>query len=194
MILIFNHTPTQIGTDGTENLSLFDANASANTTVPVGSQTKGIAFYRGLGCSVGDADSLGTTEGFPCRWTDHAFLATRNIGIVHVPFSDLAHAPSGAPETIFGQTDISDCATKACISPVSLAFDSNGRIVTTSDTTNEVWMVRRLYNPDAGKILTDKANAADAASEAKDEAKDAAAEEAKASAEDVAAPEDSASK
>jgi hypothetical protein len=135
---------------------------------------------------------LGTTEGFPCRWTDHAFLATRNIGIVHVPFSDLAHAPSGAPETIFGQTDISDCSTGTCISPISLAFDQNGRILTTSDTTNEVWMVRRVYNPDAGKILTDKANAADAASEAKDEAKEAAAEEAKAPNQNDLVPEDSA--
>ncbi|KAG2181734.1 hypothetical protein INT44_008549 [Umbelopsis vinacea] len=182
---------TNIAADGSENLSLFDANASANTTVPVGSQTRGIAFYRGLGCSVGDADSLGTTEGFPCRWTDHAFLATRNTGVVHVPFSDLAHAPSGAPETIFGQTDISDCSTGTCISPISIAFDQMGRIVTASDTTNEVWMVRRVYNPDAGKILTDKANASDAASEAKDEAKEAAAEEAKAPKEDATVPEDS---
>lgn len=167
----------QIIADGSENLSLFDTNASTNTTVPIGSQTNAIAFFRGLECSVGDADSMGTTSGMPCKWTDHAFLATTNTGIVHIPFSDLAHAPSGAPEAIFGQTDISGCGTNACISPVSLAFDLNGRIITASDRTNEVWVIKRKYNPDAGKILTDKANAADAAAEAADAAAEAASED-----------------
>lgn len=160
-----------------EQLSLFDITASDNTTIPLGTKTSDIKFYRGLGCSVGDSETMGTTDGMPCRWTDHAFLAAPSAGIIHVPYSDLAHAPMGAPETLFGQSDLSDCgANKACVSPSSLSFDHDGRILSVSTATNEIWIFRRIYNKEAGKLLTDKANAYEAAKEAADEAAEEAAE------------------
>ncbi|KAG2177365.1 hypothetical protein INT43_008022 [Umbelopsis isabellina] len=160
-----------------EQLSLFDITASENTTIALGTKTSDIKFYRGLGCSVGDPETMGTTDGMPCRWTDHAFLAAPNAGIIHIPYSDLAHAPMGAPETLFGQSDLSGCgAGNSCVSPTSMAFDRDGRILSVSTATNEIWIFRRIYNKEAGKLLTDKANAYEAAKEAADEAAEEAAE------------------
>lgn len=133
------------------------------------SHASSIYFYMGTFCSVGDMDTMGTSVGMPCNWTDTPIVAYHNTNrVVHLPFDDLGHVPrwDKQEEVIFeAQSDIA---------PVGLAVDAFGRLVVSSDNTNEIFMIQRIYDENAHKALTDKYDAHERAQEAKEEAKERA--------------------
>ncbi|KAG0176156.1 hypothetical protein DFQ28_007655 [Apophysomyces sp. BC1034] len=151
--------------------------------VPLAPQSYASAlfFYMGTFCSVGNTNTRGTSVGMPCNWTDTPIVAYHGApgqrnghSVVHLPFDDLGHQPrwDKQGEVIFEAA--APCTEQPCISPTGLAIDSFGRLLISSDETNEIFMVHRIYNPQAAKILTDRDNAKEAAEEAKEEEKEEA--------------------
>ncbi|KAF7721372.1 hypothetical protein EC973_004816 [Apophysomyces ossiformis] len=149
--------------------------------VPLAPQSYASAlfFYMGTFCSVGDTDTRGTSVGMPCNWTDTPIVAYHGaIGqpsghsVVHLPFDDLGHKPRWDKQVEVILEGAEPCTEAPCISPTGLAIDSFGRLLVSSDETNEIFMVNRIYNPQAAKILTDRDNAKEAAEEAAEEAKE----------------------
>ena len=127
-----------------------------------------VHFYMGEFCSVGDLSTQGTSVGLPCNWTDTPILTNHGVAeqpsghnVVRLHFDDLGHKPrwDKEPEVILGEAE--PCRDSGCISPFGLAVDNFGRLLVSSDTTNEVFMVSRAYNQTAVKLLTDRANAED---------------------------------
>jgi hypothetical protein len=60
---------------------------------------------------------------------------------------------------------------------VGLAVDEYGRLLISSENSNEIYMVRRVFNANSAKMLTDIANQKEEAKEAADELKQQAMEE-----------------
>jgi hypothetical protein len=134
--------------------------------LPPKSLASSIYFYMGTFCSVGDLTTHGTSVGLPCNWTDTPIVANHGFSgqaaghnVVHLPFDDLGHKPrwDKAPEVILEEAE--PCSGDGCISPYGLAVDGFGRLLISSDETNEIFMVSRIYNEHAVKILTDRDNA-----------------------------------
>ncbi|KAG2225970.1 hypothetical protein INT45_002436, partial [Circinella minor] len=155
--------------------------------IPVAPMNKASAvhFYMGQFCSVGNENTLGTSVGMPCNWTDTPFVAYRgNPGqpdghrVVHLPFDDLGHKPrlDKSEDVIFQSKQ--PCQGEGCIDPVGLAIDDYGRLLVSSQNTNEIFMVQRIYNANAARLMTDAALAAEEAAEvAAEEAEKLAKEE-----------------
>ena len=144
-----------------------------------------IHFYMGQFCSVGNDKTLGTSVGMPCNWTDTPIVAYRgNPGqpdghrVVHLPFDDLGHKPrlDKNEEVIFQSKQ--PCQGEGCIDPVGLAIDDYGRLLISSQNTNEIFMIERIYNVNAARLMTDEALAAEeAAEEAAEKAEELAKKE-----------------
>ncbi|KAL0084487.1 hypothetical protein J3Q64DRAFT_1611902, partial [Phycomyces blakesleeanus] len=136
--------------------------------IPSNTHAAGIFFYMGNFCSVGTSDSLGTSVGLPCDWTDTPLVAYHGVdgkeaghSVVHLPLNDLGHKPEWDKSVEVVLEAEEPCGTsddKACIGPVGLAVDKFGRLLVSSDTTDEIFIVYRKYNEDAAKELTDEAN------------------------------------
>ncbi|KAI8083016.1 uncharacterized protein BX664DRAFT_301585 [Halteromyces radiatus] len=146
-----------------------------------GSKTAGLFFYMGTGCSVGTQDTKGTSVGLPCNWTDTPIVAyhgepaqPNGHSVVHLSFDDLGHKPrwDKPAEIILQQVD--PCTSAPCFSPVGLAIDEFGRLLISSEESNEIFMVRRIFNAQSAKLLTDIANAREEAKEAEEEQKEEA--------------------
>ncbi|GAN03431.1 lsorbosone dehydrogenase [Mucor ambiguus] len=127
-----------------------------------------VHFYMGEFCSVGDLSTQGSSVGLPCNWTDTPILANHGAtghsaghNVVRLYFDDLGHKPrwDKEPEVILEESE--PCDEEGCITPFGLTVDKYGRLLISSDTTNEVFMVSRIYNQEAVKMLTDRANAED---------------------------------
>lgn len=136
-------------------------------------------FYMGTFCSVGDLTTQGTSVGLPCNWTDTPIISNHGFSgqseghnVVRLHFDDLGHKPrwDQVPDVILEQAE--PCAGTGCISPYGLAVDGFGRLFISSDETNEVFMVSRIYNEHAVKLLTDRDNAANGNSKTEEEGKD----------------------
>ncbi|KAI9299840.1 hypothetical protein BJ944DRAFT_171782 [Cunninghamella echinulata] len=142
-----------------------------------GLKAAGLYFYMGTGCSVGNAQTLGTSVGLPCNWTDTPIVAYRgNTGrseghsVVHLPFDDLGHKPRwDKPAEVILQQE-QPCQSEGCFTPVGVAVDDYGRILVGSEETNEIYMVRRIFSNTAAQALTDIANKKEAIKEAAMEA------------------------
>lgn len=163
-----------------------DNNQQPAIPLAPGLKSAGLYFYMGVGCSVGNAQTLGTSVGLPCNWTDTPIVAYRGAtgkpeghSLVHLSFDDLGHKPrwDKPAEVILEQE--SPCQSGGCFTPVGVAVDSYGRILVGSEETNEIFMVRRIFSNMAAKALTDIANEKEAIKEAAAEAAEAEAEEAK---------------
>ncbi|RCI04166.1 hypothetical protein CU098_011037 [Rhizopus stolonifer] len=122
-----------------------------------------VHFYLGTFCSMGDSTTMGTSVGLPCNWTDTPILANHGIdgqpaghNVVRLPFDDLGHKPrwDKEPEVILEQAE--PCNDNECLSPNGLAVDKYGRLFVTSDKTNEILVVSRIYSERAIHMLTDK--------------------------------------
>ncbi|GAA5798746.1 hypothetical protein HPULCUR_004152 [Helicostylum pulchrum] len=134
--------------------------------LPSNSFASSVFFYMGTFCSVGDLTTDGSSVGLPCNWTDTPIIANHGLSetagghnVVRLHFDDVGHKPrwDKEPEVILQETSI--CAGPGCISPFGLAVDTFGRLFISSDETNEIFLVSRIYNQNAVKILTDRANA-----------------------------------
>ncbi|KAI9321653.1 hypothetical protein BX666DRAFT_1850289 [Dichotomocladium elegans] len=136
--------------------------------VPLAPNTAASAmyFFMGTWCSVGDRETLGTSVGMPCNWTDTPIVAYRGHPgqpqghyVAHLPFDDLGHVPrwDKSEEVILkaaaGSCDIPE---SNCLSPAGLAIDKFGRLLVTSETTNEIILVKRNFNERATTMLTEK--------------------------------------
>ncbi|KAI9269144.1 hypothetical protein BDA99DRAFT_570332 [Phascolomyces articulosus] len=143
-----------------------------------------VHFYMGQFCSVGSDKTMGTSVGMPCNWTDTPIVAYRgNAGqadghrVVHLPFDDLGHKPRwDKKEDVIFQTKQA-CVGEGCISPVGIAVDDYGRLLVSSQDTNEIFMIQRIYNVNAARLMTDKAIALEEAEELKEAALDNEKEE-----------------
>ncbi|KAG9126114.1 hypothetical protein FRC07_004820 [Ceratobasidium sp. 392] len=68
--------------------------------------------------------------------------------VVRIPFKEDGSGPVAAPnsqtgyETIVGAPDLSKCANQ-CIRPVGLVFDQGGRLIVSSDSTGEVFVIQK---------------------------------------------------
>ncbi|KAI9012648.1 hypothetical protein CLU79DRAFT_709035 [Phycomyces nitens] len=170
----------------TGNIDLYCENNKNNQgpAIPVPSNTHavGILFYGGNFCSIGNEDSLGTSVGLPCSWTDTPLVAYHGVdgkepghSVVHLPVNDLGHKPEWdkTVEVVLEAEEACGTNDGSCISPVGLAVDKFGRLLVSSDTSDEIFIVYRTYNEDAAKELTDEANKkealADQASENEEE-------------------------
>jgi hypothetical protein len=120
-----------------------------------------VAFYMGTFCSVGTLTTEGTSVGLPCNWTDTPIVANhghsgqaQGHSVVRLPFDDLGHKPrwDKEPEVILAEAQ--PCAGPGCLSPSGLAFDTFGRLYVSSDETNEIYIVSRIYNQKASVKLT----------------------------------------
>ncbi|KAI8377849.1 uncharacterized protein BYT42DRAFT_496844 [Radiomyces spectabilis] len=136
-----------------------------------------IYFYMGTFCSVGDLETLATSVGLPCNWTDTPIVAYHGVSgqsqghsVVHLPFDDLGHVSrwDKPEEVIFAAA--SPCTGAGCISPIDIAVDGYGRLIISSDESNEIFLVHRIYNELAAQMLTDKDNKKEALKEAAEEA------------------------
>lgn len=125
-----------------------------------------VYFYMGTFCSVGDLRTGGTSVGLPCNWTDTPILANHGVSgqshghnVVHLAFDDVGHKPrwDKEPEVLLEEAE--PCSGEGCISPYGLAVDSYGRLIVSSDETNEIFILYRTYNEHAVKLLTDAADA-----------------------------------
>jgi hypothetical protein len=126
-----------------------------------------VFFYMGTFCSVGDLTTQGSSVGLPCNWTDTPILANHGMtgqagghNVVHLHFDDVGHKPrwDKQPDVIVEEAE--PCSGSGCFSPYGLATDSFGRLFISSDETNEVFILSRIYNQNAVKMLTEKDNAA----------------------------------
>ncbi|KAI7898912.1 uncharacterized protein BX663DRAFT_489681 [Cokeromyces recurvatus] len=126
--------------------------------LPPNSIASSVHFFMGQFCSVGDLKTGATSVGLPCNWTDTPILANHGSGnVVHLPFDDVGHNPrwdKHTPEVILSS---SQCTHGACFTPFGLAVDHFGRLLVSSDESNEIVMISRIYNEKALKVLTDKA-------------------------------------
>ncbi|KAL0078834.1 hypothetical protein F4703DRAFT_1905968 [Phycomyces blakesleeanus] len=170
---------------------------SQQPAFPLTSSSNAIAvnFYMGESCSVGDLESMGTSVGMPCNWTDTPIVAyhgqeggPEGHSVVHLGMDDLGHRPrwDKREEIIFEAAEPCSSDDLPCISPVGLAVDSFGRLFISSDDSNEIFRVNRIYNPKAAQELTDKDNAKEAAADAAADAKEDAEMEAKEQAQEKA--------
>ncbi|KAI9020237.1 hypothetical protein CLU79DRAFT_703979 [Phycomyces nitens] len=170
---------------------------SQQPAFPLTSPSNAIAvnFYMGESCSVGDLESLGTSVGMPCNWTDTPIVAyhgreghSEGHSVVHLGMDDLGHRPrwDKKEEIIFEAAEPCSSDDLPCISPVGLGIDSFGRLFISSDDSNEIFRVNRIYNPKAAQELTDKDNAKEAAADAAADAKEDAEMEAKEQAQEQA--------
>ncbi|KAI9490460.1 hypothetical protein BDB00DRAFT_931248 [Zychaea mexicana] len=140
-----------------------------------------VHFYMGQFCSVGDDKTLGTSVGMPCNWTDTPIVAYRGSAgqadghrVSHLPFDDLGHKPRwDREENVIFQAK-QPCQGDGCLTPVGLAVDGYGRLLVSSEDTNEVFMIQRIYNLNAARLMTNKAIAKEEAQEAIEESKEMA--------------------
>lgn len=122
-----------------------------------------VQFYMGNFCSVGDLKTQGSSVGLPCNWTDTPIIANHGVSgqagghnVVRLQFDDLAHRPrwDKTPDVLIQETE--PCTGSGCISPYGLAIDSFGRLIVSSDETNEIFLMSRIYNEDSVRMLTDR--------------------------------------
>ncbi|KAI8374990.1 hypothetical protein EDC96DRAFT_457192, partial [Choanephora cucurbitarum] len=125
-----------------------------------------VQFFMGTFCSVGDDKTLGTSVGLPCNWTDTPLVANHGNpsqpeghSVVRLPYDDLGHKArwDKKPEVILAQKE--SCKEKDCFSPYGLAIDKYGRLFVSSDTTNEIIIVNRVYSKQAIYTITAKLEA-----------------------------------
>ncbi|ORZ16938.1 hypothetical protein BCR42DRAFT_326793 [Absidia repens] len=163
-------------------------NQSPAIPLEPGLKSAGLFFYMGTGCSVGDLETLGTSVGLPCNWTDTPIVAYHGSNgrpeghsVAHLPFDDLGHKPRWDKQAEIILQQIEPCNSSSCFSPVGLAVDEFGRLLISSENSNEIFMVRRIFNANSARVLTDRANLKEeqkeAAEEAAEEAKEAEQEE-----------------
>ncbi|KAI8971685.1 hypothetical protein BDF20DRAFT_693350 [Mycotypha africana] len=137
-------------------------------SVPLSSNSiaTSVLFYMGEFCSVGDEETHGTSVGLPCAWTDSPILANHGLpgqsaghSVVHYVFDDLGHKPRWDldPDVILKEEK--PCTESTCFSPYGLAVDKYGRLLISSDETNEIFVISRIYNEKAVELLTKKAEA-----------------------------------
>lgn len=124
-----------------------------------------VFFYMGTFCSVGDLTTQGSSVGLPCNWTDTPIVANHGMtgvagghNVVHLHFDDVGHKPRWDKEPDVIVSDAEPCSGSGCFSPYGLATDSFGRLFISSDETNEVFLLSRIYNQNAVKMLTDRDN------------------------------------
>ncbi|KAG8789308.1 hypothetical protein FRC12_013662 [Ceratobasidium sp. 428] len=94
------------------------------------------------------------------QWEGDAFVsfhgswnrdAATGYKVVRVPFKEDGSGPIAAPnsktgyESIVGAPDLSKCASK-CIRPVGLVFDQGGRLIVSSDSSGEVFVIQKSGN------------------------------------------------
>jgi hypothetical protein len=120
-----------------------------------------VAFYMGTFCSVGTLTTGGTSVGLPCNWTDTPIVANHGLSgqaqghsVVRLPFDDLGHKPRWDKEPEVLLAEAQPCAGPGCLSPSGLTFDTFGRLYVSSDETNEIYIVSRIYNQEASVKLT----------------------------------------
>jgi hypothetical protein len=125
-----------------------------------------VYFYMGSFCSVGDLKTGGTSVGLPCNWTDTPIVANHGISgqsaghnVVHLAFDDVGHKPRWDKEPEVLLEEVEPCSESGCVSPYGLAIDNFGRLLISSDETNEIFILSRTYNEHAVKLLTDEADA-----------------------------------
>ncbi|KAI7871667.1 hypothetical protein BDF14DRAFT_1878506 [Spinellus fusiger] len=164
-------------------------------TLPPSSNAVDLQFYMGDFCSVGDLLSMGTSVGLPCNWTDTPLVAYHGYkgqpmghNVVHLGMDDLGHQPrwDKKPEVLFEAENACTQDTSVCMSPSGLAMDTYGRVFIASDTTNEIFRVSRVYNPNAAQELTDRDNQREADKDAAADAKEDAEREASDLAQEIA--------
>ncbi|KAI8980551.1 hypothetical protein BDB01DRAFT_843847 [Pilobolus umbonatus] len=132
--------------------------------LPSNSIASALHFFMGTFCSMGDSETLGTSVGLPCNWTNTPLIANRGMdgmsvghNVVRIPFDDLGHKPRLDKEVEVLIQHAEPCDT-GCITPHSLAVDTYGRLLITSDQTNEIFLFSRIYEQQAAQMLTDKYN------------------------------------
>lgn len=137
-------------------------------------------FFMGTFCSVGDKQTLGTSVGMPCNWTDTPIVAYRGYPgqaeghrVTHIPFDDLGHVPQwDRPEDLIFKA-ANDCQEgAACLTPTGLDVDEFGRLIIASEETNEIFMIKRQYNQNAAKLMTAKMDAKEEMEERLEELKE----------------------
>ncbi|KAI7895459.1 uncharacterized protein EV154DRAFT_599072 [Mucor mucedo] len=144
------------------------SNRPPSVPLPSNSYASSVHFYMGTFCSVGDLTTQGSSVGLPCNWTDTPIIANHGIdgisgghNVVRIHFDDVGHKPRWDLEPDIILQEATPCKGAGCISPFGLAVDQFGRLFISSDETNEVFVVSRIYNQNAVQILTDRANADD---------------------------------
>lgn len=127
-----------------------------------------VHFYMGTFCSVGDLSTKGSSVGLPCNWTDTPIIANHGVSgepgghsVIRLQFDDLGHRPrwDKQPDVLLQEAE--PCSGSGCFSPYGLATDKYGRLVISSDETNEVFIMSRIYDQNAVKKLTDRLDAED---------------------------------
>lgn len=140
-------------------------NRPPSVPLPSDSLASSVFFYMGTFCSVGDLTTQGSSVGLPCNWTDTPIIANHGLpgnsgghNVVRLHFDDVGHKPrwDKEPEVILKEAEA--CTGSGCLSPFGLAGDKFGRLYISSDETNEIFMVSRIYNQQAVQVLTDRAN------------------------------------
>ncbi|ORX50178.1 hypothetical protein DM01DRAFT_1384899 [Hesseltinella vesiculosa] len=139
-----------------------DNNQLPSITLNPGLETAGLLFYKGVGCSMGNPSTMGTSVGMPCNWTDTPFLANRgptgeNTGhsVMRLPFDDLGHLPRPDKDNDILIQQVDPCTGYGCFTPSGLAFDGYGRLLIASEETNEILMINRVFSAMAAQMLTD---------------------------------------
>ncbi|KAI9475451.1 MAG: hypothetical protein EXX96DRAFT_601524 [Benjaminiella poitrasii] len=121
--------------------------------LPPQSGATSVQFFMGQFCSVGGLNTGASSVGLPCNWTDTPLIANHQArSVVRVPFDDVGHRPrlDSAVDVVLQAT----CRAPGCFSPSGLAVDGFGRLLVSSDETNEIVVVSRVYSDKAVKILT----------------------------------------
>jgi glucose/arabinose dehydrogenase len=108
---------------------------------PAHSSPMSIDFYDGTNC--------GVNGGFPCAAIDEAFVTFRgswHAGIAHgyrvtwYRFNRATETPTGEViEVLFSPIATNSC--NACLRPAGAAFNRNGHLLVTADTTHEIFRV-----------------------------------------------------
>jgi len=116
-----------------------------------------IKFYR-PDLTGGSCESNAGSGGLGCEFLDDAFIANHGAfnqeaksgySVVTVPFKsfkpEAAQTDTRAAKELLWPADIGECPGK-CFRPVGIAFDSNGRMFVTSDTTKELIVLTQSPN------------------------------------------------
>lgn len=116
-------------------------NVAPVLSFPAHASPMSIEFYNGANC--------GVNGGFPCAAVDEAFVTFRGSwhpGIPHgykvtwYRFNRATETPTGeAIDVLFSPVAVNSCNT--CLRPAGAAFNRNGHLLVSADTTNQIFRV-----------------------------------------------------
>ncbi|KAI8382325.1 hypothetical protein BD560DRAFT_452916 [Blakeslea trispora] len=146
-----------------EYCQVLDQNTPPSWPLEPNMVASSVHFFMGTFCSIGDETTLGTSVGLPCNWTNTPVVANHGNpsqpeghSVIRLPYDDLGHKArwEKKPEVILWQKEA--CEEAVCFSPYGLAIDKFGRLFVSSDTTEEIIMVNRIYSKKAIHTITTK--------------------------------------